>query len=316
LEETVTWYKELASKHPDLVTLTPCIGKSFEGRDVFAVTLSGKRWENKPQIWVQGYCVSLVYAYSDHLPQRRQTHAREWISGAVIQFVMEQLVSNYGKDDESTNVLDQTEIIVVPMPNPDGFKYTWEEDRMWKKNRHGKGVDLNRNWDDHWGSKGASPNPNSETYCGTAPFSEPETKAISSFMLQHKNIVGALDLHSYAELLMRPAGWTQDPQPFDKEHRALGELMSKAISANGRSYRNIRSAELSLAGGVAGDWFNGETVRRNQGFVPYSFTIELSPHQSSGSGFLIPPEQISVIGREIFPAFQVFVSNAVRKPLQ
>lgn len=45
------------------------------------------------------------------------------------------------------------------MPNPDGYVYTWEEDRMWFKNRQDVsgdeddgedevclGLDMNRNW--------------------------------------------------------------------------------------------------------------------------------------------------------------------------
>ena len=63
----------------------------------------------------------------------------------------------------------------VPVVNPDGyevilkkevmylfqiddfFQYTWTTNRLWRKNRHPTpgsactGVDLNRNYDDHWG---------------------------------------------------------------------------------------------------------------------------------------------------------------------
>ena len=43
---------------------------------------------------------------------------------------------------------------------------------MWRKNRHHytgntcTGVDLNRNFDDHWGGEGTSDLPCSDTYCG------------------------------------------------------------------------------------------------------------------------------------------------------
>jgi murein tripeptide amidase MpaA len=47
----------------------------------------------------------------------------------------------------------------VPVVNPDGYEYTHTEDRLWRKSRSRHngdrciGVDLNRNFDFHWGGK-------------------------------------------------------------------------------------------------------------------------------------------------------------------
>lgn len=73
-----------------------------------------------------------------------------------------------------TRLLDKLEFIVVPIVNPDGYEvilyvetvaevlaimliqYTWTDDRLWRKNRANigdsecRGVDLNRNFNDHW----------------------------------------------------------------------------------------------------------------------------------------------------------------------
>jgi hypothetical protein len=196
--------------------------------------------------------------------------------------------------------------------------FQWDEDRMWRKNRNGKGVDLNRNWADHWGGQGSSGNPSSDIYRGKSAFSEPETKAVSNFMLQNKNIVGAIDFHSYSELLLRPAGWTNKAQPFDAEHTQLGDAMNSAIAKpRGTSYQNIKSAELYVACGVASDWFYGDDILKNQGFKPYSFTIELSPSQGGfGEGFVLPPNEIVNVGHEIAPAFRVFAKQVIKAPLR
>ena len=41
--------------------------------------------------------------------------------------------------------------VFIPVVNPDGLVWTWEVDRMWRKNRRDNGgsfgVDLNRNFD-------------------------------------------------------------------------------------------------------------------------------------------------------------------------
>lgn len=56
-------------------------------------------------------------------------------------------------------------------------------------------VDLNRNYATYWGMAGSSDDPTDQTYHGTAPFSEPETKAFRDFAVQHRFAM-AYSLHS------------------------------------------------------------------------------------------------------------------------
>ena len=69
-------------------------------------------------------------------------------------------------------------------------------------NRDGSiGVDLNRNWNEHWGQAGASSNPSSETYMGPNAFSEPETKLLSNYILSLPNRYAGIDFHVYHLLI-------------------------------------------------------------------------------------------------------------------
>jgi hypothetical protein len=60
-------------------------------------------------------------------------------------------------------------------------------------------CDLNRNYDSYWNdssfTSGWGSDTRSETYPGTAPFSEPETVALRDFVLQHK-FAASISLHS------------------------------------------------------------------------------------------------------------------------
>ena len=57
-------------------------------------------------------------------------------------------------------------------------------------------VDLNRNYDSYWGVGGGDLLiPETQIYCGTEPFSEPETQAFRDFALRHKFAM-AYSLHS------------------------------------------------------------------------------------------------------------------------
>jgi len=162
-DELVGWYKQAAQDHSDVMSFVPSIGKSVEGRDMPAVHITGTKSGTKSQVYFQ--C---------------QIHAREWISSAVCNFIVNHLITNYGKDQAVTDLLDRTRLSVLVFTNPDGYEYTWKGDRMWRKNRRKDvichGVDLNRNFADHWNQGGSSGNPCSDTYHGKSAASEPETQ--------------------------------------------------------------------------------------------------------------------------------------------
>ena len=109
-------------------------------------------------------------------------HAREWISVEVNRRLLEHLIKMYreGKPD-IVNLLSTTEIWFVIVANPDGYQYTFDHDRLWRKNLRdnngdnmitaGDGVDPNRNFPEHWkfDEEGSASIPTDETYRGPAP---------------------------------------------------------------------------------------------------------------------------------------------------
>ena len=73
---------------------------------------------------------------------------------------------------------EQISFTLSPSANPDGYEYSINQDRYWRKNRAPNsgsscyGTDLNRNWAFHWGETGVSFDPCSEIYCGGAAFDQ------------------------------------------------------------------------------------------------------------------------------------------------
>lgn len=56
------------------------------------------------------------------------------------------------------------------------------------------------------------------TFCGTGPVSEPETKAVSSFIESKKdNIVCFLTMHSFGQLILTPYGYTKNKSSNHEE---------------------------------------------------------------------------------------------------
>jgi murein tripeptide amidase MpaA len=93
------------------------------------------------------------------------------------------------------------EILITPMQNPDGYEYSRNHERYWRKNRRRNsdgtfGVDLNRNWDDHWGQFMSSSNPDDDNYMGLFPMSEPEVYLIADWILSVPNRYIGIDFHA------------------------------------------------------------------------------------------------------------------------
>ena len=103
-------------------------------------------------------------------------------------------------------------------PNPDGYQYTFDVERLWRKNLRDNdndgqitvadGVDPNRNYAEHWGydNEGSSPDPAVETYRGPSAASEPETQAMQGLIDRIKPKFKS-NLHSFGEWLLYPQGW-------------------------------------------------------------------------------------------------------------
>ncbi len=88
-------------------------------------------------------------------------HAREWISVEVNRRLLNWFVDGWRSNDRNVRKwLKTREIWFVLSANPDGYQYTFDVERLWRKNlrdnngdgqiTNGDGVDLNRNYDSKW----------------------------------------------------------------------------------------------------------------------------------------------------------------------
>jgi hypothetical protein len=145
------------------------------------------------------------------------THAREWINPIVAVEFAEQLLRNYNPSSADPDIItinrivEQGDIFIVPVMNPDGFNYSLNDDNMWRKNRRSPtvptecfGVDLNRNYEIYFGGAGSSASTCSDGYHGPAAFSEPENRNIKYILDNYYNILIAVDSHSAGDAIYRP----------------------------------------------------------------------------------------------------------------
>ena len=297
----------LEDDHPDIAKLEN-LGSTFRGNDIWAIKISDNAQSNEDEEENKVLFIGLH-------------HAREWISLEVPYLLAEHLLDNYNNPDIKP-LVDNLEIWIIPMLNPDGYIYTRSDDDDWRKNRRPipkdlwpdcQGVDLNRNYGTNaWGTIDNDycsqecvtqywnliiPRFHEyETYIGPSPFSELETKAVRDFFENEKRRPDAvLSYHSSGQQILYPWGYTTDPieDPWDKDFLPLlATNMRDAIrNAPGEIYVAMQASllysepekgKIVVIAGDLNDW----------GYEKYgipSFTIELRsvPKMKDGS---IPDE--------------------------
>jgi len=293
-DELIALFDTLLDARPELIS-SEVVGSSVEGRDIVAYRI------NAPD----GAAGKPTFAFNGTI------HAREWISPMTMAFLMDRFVLGYGSDPEITSLLDRVNLAVIPILNPDGFRYSWTSDRFWRKNRRNNGggvfgVDLNRNFPAGWGTQGSSGNPSSDIYRGPSPLSEPESRALRDLIAGDGSIVAHIDYHSYSQLVLFPTGYIGAPpvpEPDDLNMTDLAFEMAGAIrETTGEVYIAQQSIDLYPAGGVTSDWAYEDADI-------YSWTIELRPSSSGGGGFAPPPSEIRPTVEENLEALKVLLKR-------
>jgi carboxypeptidase T len=283
--------RRLADDNPEIVELRE-IGRSVEDRPLWALRIGERRGSSRK-----------VAVLGCH-------HAREWVAVEVPFRLAEHLVTN-ASAEPVRSWLQQGEVWVAPMVNPDGHEHTRAHDRLWRKNRRRNvggsiGVDPNRNYGYMWGTLDvatSSHTPGDETYVGPRAFSEPEVRAVRN-LVARELVGGVLTYHSYSQLILYPWGYTSDPVPDDADLlalRGLAEEMQRLVKAvHGRTYIAQQASQLYPTAGDLTDWAYGEYG------VP-AITVELRPSTALEGGFVLPPDQIGPCWEENRPAALEFL---------
>lgn len=210
---TVQSHLQTYLKNYPQITSLEQYGSSMEKRPLLALKItSSVTSSNKPAILLTS-----------------STHGNELITVEVLFGLMENLLSNYGKDERITRLVDHYQIYFIPVVNPDGY---------FRRERYANGIDPNRDY----------PMPESADH-----RSNPCVSAIMDFYASH-SIVASMDYHSSGEMIMYPWAYTYNSLPsFEKNF--FDEVTTRMASFNGYAHGQI-SKVIYVAKGSSADYYH------------------------------------------------------------
>ena len=233
-----TRMQEIANAHPTIarfvdLTVEYQTPPTFEGRHLFALKISDNVNvdEDEPAMLIVG-----------------THHAREINVPVIGLDAAERLTSGYGVPGSPvTAAVNDNEIWIAPVWNPDGYNWVFTVNNMWRKNRRtltgAVGVDQNRNYPQGWSTSCAgSTSPASDTYKGPSPASEPETQTMMAWS-QAERFAKVIDYHSSGREVLFAYRCLSHPFSswMEQEATALSEAsgyggLTREPSAEGEHY--------------------------------------------------------------------------------
>ncbi|MBA2720794.1 MAG: zinc carboxypeptidase [Chloroflexi bacterium] len=258
----------VAARYPAIARKI-AIGKSYQGRTIWAVKISDNVATDEPE-------AEVLFDGG--------THGDEHMGLEMTLKIMHWLVDGYGTVSRITNIVNSREIWIIPSVNPDGAAYDISGGRfhLWRKNRQPNagttaiGTDVNRNFGYRWGGGGrTSTNPAAITYQGPFAFSTPEARSVRDFLAGRvvngrQQIRMAITFHEYGRLVMWPYGYTTTDIPADMtvdDYKGLVAIGTKMAASNG--YRAQQASDLYGTSGTTRDFEYGV-------YRIFSYTFELS----------------------------------------
>jgi len=290
--------------YPHLVKLDS-LGSSFEeGRTVWGLKISDNPTlqEDEPQVLLDG----------NH-------HACELMGTEICMRMTNELLQGYGVDSTVTFWIDNMEIFIVPIVNPDGhlvvengISYYWRKNtRDTNGNRilyeYGcndwwtcptDGVDLNRNYEHNW--EYGNSDPWAHDYRGEYPYSEGEIEGMRNLSAQEHFLI-AFTYHSYGEIVLYP--WAEWPYtPDDDVYTRLALELASEITSYGGSGTYDCGREHCERGMAANYQY---AINRT-----YCFTIETLPYPH----FIIPGDEIEGVYEDNKPGILWAFEKACHGP--
>jgi carboxypeptidase D len=272
----------MAAAHADIARLHS-LGQSVNGREIWAFRITDRpeAEENEPQ-----------FKYVSTM------HGNEPLGTALCMYFIDMLLDGYGSEERATWLIDNTEIWIVPLMNPDGYASG--------SRYNANGYDLNRSfprWPEEFNADALAAG------LGAAGR-QPEVRAVMEWSANRRFVLAA-NFHTGALVVNYPyddddKGSVESPSPDDGLFRAF----SLSYSSNNPPMHGSAAFSQGITNGAAWYSIDGGMQDWNYRYMRcMATTIELS------DAFKPPESQLPALwedNREAMLTYLEWVHRGVR----
>ncbi|GAB0095516.1 carboxypeptidase B [Sergentomyia squamirostris] len=288
-DEVVSYMEEVAQENPDQVRVITA-RYSRELRPINAVKISSDHFANRPVVFIEA-----------------GLRPRDWAGHMVAIRVMHEFFSHYYN---YLDVLEEIDIVIMPVSNPDGYEFSRNENRAWTKNRQLNvgsdcvGVSVYHNFGVGFY---VTPDPCEDHFSGPRAMSEQESRSVDH-ILQTFNVIAYFSLQAggaragYGSNILYPFGYRYTVPQNENDLFIFGDALSAVFrEAGGRRY-SVGPAH-NLWYDPHGNSLDYASEERN---ITFPYTIEM-PYFGE-HGYDIVENEIEPLVESTLPGF-IFIVN-------
>jgi hypothetical protein len=221
-QEMTDELKKIVAAYPKIAKMFS-IGKSVEGRELWMIKISDN--VNVDEVEPEFKYISSM-------------HGDEITGRELTRFLIADMLKAYGTDNQITDLINNTEIFIMPSMNPDGSQR--------RQRANANGYDLNRNFPEY-----------TRNDQNTTMNRQPETIAVMKYQAK-RNFALSANFHGGAVVVNYPWDATYSKHPFDKLVRDLS-VKYAALNYEMRTSREFddgvtNGAEWYVLRGGMQDW--------------------------------------------------------------
>ncbi|HSD64160.1 MAG TPA: M14 family zinc carboxypeptidase [Ignavibacteriaceae bacterium] len=200
----VSLMSQFAAQYPDICQLVNA-GSTVQGRQILFVKISDNvaQREVEPQ-----------FMFSSSM------HGDETTGYVLMLRLIDTLLTSYGSDTRLTNLINNTEIWINPLGNPDGTYHGGNGTVYGATRYNANGVDLNRNFPD----PAEGPHPDGHAW-------QPETITMKT-LAENNNFILSCNFHGGAEVVNYPWDTWSRLHPDDSWFQLISHLYADTAQAN------------------------------------------------------------------------------------
>ena len=223
--------QDYSTRYP-AITRLHSVGQSVQGRELWVIQITDNPDDLEPG--------EPLFKYVGNM------HGNEPVGREILLYLVQYLCDNYGTNKRVTDLVDSTNIHILPSMNPDGFELAAEGECENLNGRpNANHADLNRNFPDQFPGGSAANKP-----------MQPETKALIDWIESNPFVLSA-NLHGGSLVASYPFDDSRSHHNGFDSKTPDDEFFKKAAHVYSNNHRTMHKADQNCGDRFPGGVTNG-----------------------------------------------------------